>query len=40
MEKSRYTEEPIAFVLEQADLGAGVDAVCRRRGISEATFYS
>jgi len=39
MKKSRYTEEQIAFVLKQAELGAPVLEVCRKLGISEQTFY-
>ena len=39
MEKSKFSEDPIAFALKQAELGATVDEVCRKMGISEATFY-
>ncbi len=40
MKKSRYTEEQIAFALKQAELGTTVPEVCRKMGISEATFYN
>ncbi|WP_414441765.1 IS3 family transposase [Burkholderia sp. 22PA0106] len=39
MKKSRCTEEQIAFALKQAELGTTVTEVCRKMGISEATFY-
>ena len=40
MKKSRYTDEQIAFALKQAELGTSVDEVCRKMGISDATFYN
>lgn len=40
MKKSRFTEEQIAYALKQAELGTSVSEVCRKMGISEATFYS
>ena len=39
MKKSRYTEEQIAFALKQAELGTSVAEVCRKMGVSEATFF-
>lgn len=39
MEKSKFTEEQIVFALKQAELGTRVEEVCRKMGISEATFY-
>lgn len=39
MKKTKYTEEQIAFVLKQAELGTPVDEVCRKIGVSEQTFY-
>lgn len=39
MKKSKFTEEQIAFALRQAELGTGVDEVCRKMGISQATFF-
>lgn len=40
MKKPRYTEEQIAFALKQAETGSRVVEVCRKMGISEATFYN
>jgi len=39
MKKPRYTEEQIAFALKQAETGTRLWDVCRKMGISEATFY-
>lgn len=39
MKKSRYTEEQIAFALKQNEVGTPVAEICRKLGISEATFY-
>ncbi len=40
MKKSKYTEEQIAFALRQGESGTAVGEVCRKMGISEATFYN
>jgi len=40
MKKSRFSEAQIAFVLRQAEEGSAVGEVCRKAGISEATFYN
>lgn len=40
MNKTRYTEEQIAFALKQAETGTREEEVCRKMGISEATFYN
>jgi hypothetical protein len=40
MRKSNYTEEQIAFALKQAELGTAVAEVCRKMGVSEATFFA
>ncbi|CAG9195232.1 hypothetical protein BVI434_1260002 [Burkholderia vietnamiensis] len=40
MKKSRFTEEQIAYALKQAELGTPVAEVCRKTGISDATFYN
>jgi putative transposase len=40
MKKTRYTEEQIAFALKQTETGTRVEEVCRKMGISEATFYN
>ena len=38
--KKRFTEEQIAFAMRQAETGTAVAEVCRKMGISEATFYN
>ena len=40
MKKSKFTEAQIVFVLRQAETGTKVAEVCRKMGISEATFYN
>jgi len=40
MKKSRFSEQQIAFVLRQAEEGTPIAEVCRKAGISEATFYA
>jgi hypothetical protein len=35
-----YTESQIAFFLKQAEEGTAIAEVCRKTGISEATFYN
>jgi putative transposase len=40
MKKSKFTDAQIAFVLKQADEGTTVAEVCRKAGISDATFYN
>jgi putative transposase len=40
VKKSRYTEQQIAYALKQAELGTPVEEVCRKMGISDATFYT
>ncbi|QND86971.1 Transposase [Chromobacterium vaccinii] len=40
MKKSKFTEEQIAFALRQAESGTTVAEVCRKMGVSEATFYN
>jgi putative transposase len=39
VKRSRFTEEQIAFALKQAELGTKIDEICRKLGISDATFY-
>ncbi len=39
MPKKRFTDEQIAFALRQADGGTSVGEICRKMGVSEATFY-
>ena len=40
MRRSKFTDAQIAFVLRQAEEGTSVEEVCRKTGISTATFYT
>ena len=40
MRKSKFTEAQILFALKQAETGVSIDEICRKLGISEATFYN
>ena len=40
MKASKFSEAQIAFVLKQAQDGAPIAEVCRKAGISDATFYN
>ena len=40
MKRTKFTEQQIVFALKQAETGTRVDEVCRKMGISEATFYN
>lgn len=40
MKRSKFSEAQIAFVLKQADDGTLIGEMCRKAGISEATFYN
>jgi len=40
MKKSKFSESQIAFILRQAEEGTAIAEVCRKAGISEATFYN
>jgi transposase-like protein len=40
MKRSKFSEAQIAFMLKQAEEGATIGEVCRKTGISEATFYA
>ena len=39
MARKRYTEEQIIAVLNEAEAGAKTGELCRKHGVSEATFY-
>ncbi|MGC5184054.1 transposase, partial [Escherichia coli] len=38
--KKRFTEEQIIGVLKEAEAGMKVAEVCRKHGISDATYYN
>ena len=40
MVRKRYTEEQIIAVLNEAEAGARTANLCRKHGISDATFYN
>src|SRR5436853_861493 len=40
MKKTKFSESQIAFILRQAEEGTAVAEVCRKAGISEATYYN
>jgi putative transposase len=39
MRKSRYSEEQIIGMLREHDAGVSTKEICRKYGISDATFY-
>jgi putative transposase len=39
MRRSRFGEEQIIAILREHEAGAATSEVCRRHGISDATFY-
>lgn len=39
MKRSRFTEEQIIAILKEQEAGMPTVEVCRRHGISDATFY-
>lgn len=40
MKRSRFTDEQIIAILREQEAGATTADVCRRHGISSATFYA
>jgi putative transposase len=39
VKQSRFSEQQIAFILQQAEEGVSVEEVCRKAGISIQTYY-
>lgn len=40
MKKSRFTESQIVSILKEADRGVQIKDICRKHGISDATYYN
>ena len=40
MQRKKYTEEQIIGVLKEGEVGGKVADLCRKYGISEATYYN
>lgn len=38
--KKRFTEEQIILILKEQEVGGKTAEICRRHGISDATFYN
>ena len=39
MKRSRFTEEQIIGILKEHQAGLGAKDLCRKHGVSDATFY-
>jgi putative transposase len=40
MKKTKYTEEQIVGILKEVEAGITVSEICRKYGISDATYYN
>ena len=40
MKRSRFSETQIVAILKEADAGMAVKEICRKHGISDATYYN
>lgn len=40
MKKSKFTEAQIVFAIKQSETGVAVAEICRKMGITDATFYN
>lgn len=40
MKKTRFTETQIVSILKEVDAGFKVEDICRKNGISNATYYN
>ena len=40
MKRSRFTEDPIIGILKEHEAGISAADLCRKHGISEASFYN
>ena len=40
MKRSRFTETQVVSILNEVDAGRKVKEICRRHGISDATYYN
>ena len=40
MKKSQFTDQQIAFAVQQAEAGVAVEEVCRKLGVSQQSFIA
>lgn len=40
MKRSKFTEAQIVFAIKQSESGVTTEEICRKLGISQATFYN